>query len=307
MRKLNNILAAVGNTPLVKVNNIDCNGANIYLKLESFNPLSSVKDRLAYCIIKTAEEDGTLKTGGTIVEASSGNTGIGLAFIAAAKGYKLILTMPESVSVERRAVLTALGTKLILTPKEKGMKGAIEAAQKILQNTPGSFFADQFGNPANPAIHRQTTAVEILNAMEGESVDCFVAGVGTGGTITGVGEVLKEKKQTKIVAVEPFKSPVLSGGDPAPHNLQGIGAGFIPKVLNTKIIDEIIKVKEEDAYFCSRELAVKEGVFAGISSGAAMSAALEISKKNEYKGKNIIVLLPDTGERYLSTPLWAVN
>ncbi|MGB2578397.1 cysteine synthase A [Elusimicrobium simillimum] len=298
-----NLTQTVGNTPLVQITKLG-GEANIFAKVESFNPLSSVKDRLALGIINTAEKDGKLNPGGTIVEASSGNTGIGLAFIAAQRGYKLILTMPESVSVERRSILAALGAKLELTEGPKGMKGAIAKAQEILAENKEYFFADQFGNPANPAIHRATTAPEIIEYMQGK-VDIFVAGVGTGGTLTGVGEVLKEKNpNVKIVAVEPFKSAVLSGEPPAPHGLQGIGAGFVPKVLNTKIIDEIIKVKEEDAYATGRDLARKEGIFAGITSGAAMWAALQLAAKAENKGKNIVVILPDTGERYLSTPLW---
>ncbi|GHT39733.1 cysteine synthase [Bacteroidia bacterium] len=299
-----NITRTVGNTPLVKLNNIKT-PANIFVKMESFNPLSSVKDRVALSIIDNAERGGGLKPGGVVVEASSGNTGIGLAFICAARGYKLILTMPDSVSVERRMILKALGAKLELTPGENGMRGAIERALEIISSEKNAFYADQFANPANPEIHRKTTAPEIFGQMNGKNIDFFVAGVGTGGTITGVGEVLKSKNQNaKIIAAEPADSPVLSGGKPAAHNLQGIGAGFVPKILNVKIIDEIIQVTEGQAFVYARMLALQEGIFAGISSGAAMFAAHKIAQRAENKDKNIIVILPDGGDRYLSTNLW---
>ncbi|WP_424245576.1 cysteine synthase A [Elusimicrobium posterum] len=304
---LQNITAAVGNTPLLRINKINIGGARIFAKLEMFNPLSSVKDRVALSIINDAERTGRLKEGGVIVEASSGNTGIGLAFIAAQRGYKLILTMPESVSTERRKILKALGATLELTEGPKGMKGAIAKAQEILAATPGAFYADQFGNPANPLAHKQSTGPEIEKAMGDDKVDFFVSGVGTGGTLTGAGEYLKSKyKDMKIVAVEPSDSPVLSGGAPAPHKLQGIGAGFVPDVLKKELIDEIILVKTEDAFGAGRRLASSEGVFCGITSGAAMHAALLIAMRPENKDKNIVVILPDTGERYISTDLWNI-
>jgi len=298
------ITQTTGNTPLVKLNNIKTR-ANIFAKVESFNPLSSVKDRVALSIVDTAERDGLLKPGGTVVEASSGNTGIGLAFICAARGYKLILTMPDNVSVERRMILKGLGAKLELTPGANGMSGAIKRASEIISSEHNSFYAAQFDNPANAEVHRKTTAPEILNQMGGQKIDFFVAGVGTGGTITGAGEVLKSKNpDTKIIAVEPSDSPVLSGGKPGPHNLQGIGAGFVPKILNVKIIDEIIQVTEGEAFVYARMLAAHEGIFPGISGGAAMFAAHEIAERKENVGKNIVVILPDGGDRYLSTNLW---
>lgn len=300
----------IGNTPMLEIvnynkqNNVD---ATIITKLEYFNPGGSVKDRVGYAMIKTAEEKGLLNKDSVIIEPTSGNTGIALAFIAAAKGYRIILTMPETMSVERRSLLSALGAELVLTPGPEGMKGAIRRAEELATEIPNSFVPQQFKNPANPEYHRNTTAEEIWRDTEGK-IDIFVAGVGTGGTITGVGEVLKAKNPNiKIVAVEPIDSPVLSGGNPGPHKLQGIGAGFIPDILNMNIIDEIIKVRNEDAFDVARKLAKTEGLLAGISSGAALYAATELAKLPENKGKNIVVLLPDTGERYLSTPLFQMS
>jgi len=299
-----NITETTGKTPLVRLNNIKT-FANIFAKLESFNPMSSVKDRVALSIIDAAERDGKLKSGGTIVEASSGNTGIGLAFTCAARGYKLILTMPDNVSLERRMILKALGAELELTPGAKGMRGAIRRALEILSSEKNSFYAAQFENPATVSVHRKTTGPEIIEQMNGKNADFFVSTVGTGGTITGAGEALKTKNpDTKIIAVEPSDSPVLSGGKPGPHNIQGIGPGFVPKILNVKIIDEIIKVTEGEAFVYARMLASQEGIFAGISSGAAMFAAHKIAEREENKGKNIVVILPDGGDRYLSTNLW---
>lgn len=304
-RILDNITQTVGCTPLVRLNRITkgC-AAEVVVKLESFNPLHSVKDRIGVAMIEAAEKGGQLKPGGTIVEPTSGNTGIALAFVAAAKGYKLILTMPETMTLERRNILKALGADIVLTPGPKGMKGAIEEAARIKNTHPEYFMPQQFENPANPEIHRKTTAEEIWNDTDGK-VDIFVSGIGTGGTITGVGEVIKKRKpDLKIYAVEPASSPVLSGGQPGPHVIQGIGAGFVPKVLNTKIYDEIVKVTNEDAMTFARRLAREEGIFAGVSSGAATWAALEVAKRADNKGKLLVVLLPDTGERYLSHPLF---
>jgi cysteine synthase len=300
----------IGNTPMLeivnynKLNNVD---ATIIAKLEYFNPGGSVKDRVGYAMIKDAEDKGLLNKDSVIIEPTSGNTGIALAFIAAARGYRIILTMPETMSVERRSLLAALGAELVLTPGPEGMKGAIKKAEELAVEIPNSFIPQQFKNPANPQYHRNTTAEEIWRDTEGK-VDIFIAGVGTGGTITGVGEVLKQKNpNVKIVAVEPMDSPVLSGGNPGPHKIQGIGAGFIPDILNKSVIDEIVKVRNEDAFDVARKLAKAEGLLAGISSGAALYAATELAKLPENKGKNIVVLLPDTGERYLSTPLFQMS
>lgn len=299
----------IGNTPLLEVTNYNKENkteATIITKLEYFNPGGSVKDRIGYAMIVDAEEKGLLNKDSVIIEPTSGNTGIALAFVAAARGYRIVLTMPETMSVERRSLLAALGAELVLTPGPEGMKGAIRRAEELAQEIPHSFVPQQFKNPANPEYHRNTTAEEIWRDTEGK-VDIFVAGVGTGGTITGVGEVLKKKNpDVKVIAVEPLDSPVLSGGNPGPHKLQGIGAGFVPDILNTQVIDEIIQVKHEDAFAAARKLAKTEGLLAGISSGAALHAATELAKKPENKGKNIVVLLPDTGERYLSTPLFQI-
>jgi len=310
MKIYKNMYKTIGSTQLVRLNRItESIGCEILAKQESFNPLGSVKDRIGLAMIEAAEKQGLIKPGDTIVEPTSGNTGIALAFVCAVKNYNLVLTMPETMSMERRMLLKHLGAKLVLTPGPEGMKGAIAKAKEILENTSNSYMPDQFSNPANPEIHRQTTAEEIWNSTEG-NVDIFVSGVGTGGTITGVSEVIKARKPSfKAVAVEPAASPILSGGKPGPHKIQGIGAGFVPDILNTKIIDEIVTVTNEDAIETSRQLALQEGILCGISSGAAVWAALETAKKEENKGKQIVVLLPDTGERYLSTDLfseWAV-
>lgn len=304
-RIFEDITETIGNTPLVRINRL-ARGvkANLLVKLESFNPLSSIKDRIGVAMIDAAEETGLLDDGSVIIEPTSGNTGIALAFVAAARGYRLILTMPETMSVERRQLLKILGAEIVLTEGAKGMKGAIERAEQLAKSTPKSFMPQQFNNPANPEIHRKTTAVEIWNDTGGK-VDVLIAGVGTGGTITGVGEVLKKKNaKLKIIAVEPKDSPVLSGGKPGPHKIQGIGAGFIPQVLNKGLIDEIIQVASEDAGAVAKQLAREEGILVGISSGAAMWAALEVAKRPESAGKTIVTILPDTGERYLSTWLF---
>jgi len=294
----------IGNTPIVKLNKINKGTAVVFVKLESFNPMHSVKDRIALSMIEAAEEDGSLKQGTVIIEPTSGNTGIGLAYIAAAKGYKVIFTMPETMSVERRKLLKALGAELVLTEGTKGMKGAIEKAEELAAQTPNSFMPQQFNNPANPVIHEKTTGPEIWNDTEGK-IDILVGGVGTGGTLSGAGKYLKSKKSSiRIVAVEPSASPVLSGGKPGPHKIQGIGAGFIPKVYDASVIDEIYQTDEIKAGTAARLLAKEEGILAGISSGGILEAALEISNRAENKGKTIVAVLPDTGERYLSTWLW---
>jgi len=299
------ITKTVGRTPLVRLNRITKDlPATFLVKLESFNPLSSVKDRIGVAMIEDAEAGGRLNKDSVIIEPTSGNTGIALAFVCAAKGYRLILTMPETMSMERRQLLNILGAELVLTEGAKGMRGAVEKAEEMAKATPGSFMPQQFANPANPAVHRRTTAEEIWKDTEG-GIDFFISGIGTGGTVTGVGEILKQKKPSvKIIGVEPADSPVLSAGKPGPHKIQGIGAGFVPDVLNRKIIDEMIAVKHEDAGLTARRLAKEEGILAGISSGAALWAALQAGGKEQAKGKTIVVLLPDTGERYLSTWLF---
>jgi cysteine synthase A len=300
LRAYDTIADLIGRTPVVKLKRLtDSDSADVYVKLESFNPGGSVKDRIALSMIEAAEKSGALKPGATIVEPTSGNTGIGLAMVAAAKGYQLVLTMPETMSAERRRLLKAFGAELVLTPGTEGMPGAIRKAQEIVSERPGSFMPQQFENPANPEVHRRTTAREILEQMEGR-IDAFVAGVGTGGTLTGVGEVLKaEIGDVLVVAVEPADSPVLSGGNPGPHGIQGIGAGFVPRVLNTKIYDRVIRVQTSDALAMAARLARSEGILAGISSGAATTAALEVAKELG-RGKRVLTVLPDTGERYLS-------
>ncbi len=298
----------VGNTPLLEFSNFNASKglkAQVIGKLEYFNPAGSVKDRIALAMIEDAEAKGLLKPGATIIEPTSGNTGVGLAFVSASKGYKLILTMPDTMSAERRNLLKALGARLVLTPGAEGMKGAIAKAEELRDATPGSIILQQFENPANPAVHIRTTAEEIWRDTDGK-VDLFVAGVGTGGTVSGVGAGLKaHNPNVQIVAVEPSDSPVLSGGKPGPHKIQGIGAGFIPKTYNGEVVDKILQVTNDDAIRTSRELAGKEGLLVGISSGAAVYAAVELAKLPENEGKTIVALLPDTGERYLSTVLYA--
>ncbi|MCI8930881.1 MAG: cysteine synthase A [Lachnospiraceae bacterium] len=299
----------IGKTPLLEVSNFSsaegADGATILVKLEYLNPAGSVKDRIALAMIEDGEKKGILKKGATIIEPTSGNTGIGLAAVAAARGYRAILTLPDTMSVERRNLLKAYGAQLVLTEGAKGMKGAIAKAEELKESIPGAVILGQFDNPANPAAHAATTGPEIWEDTDGE-VDIFVAGVGTGGTITGVGTYLKSKNpEIKVVAVEPDSSPVLSGGNPGSHKIQGIGAGFVPKVLNTNVYDEIIRVKNEDAFVTGKNVAVKEGILVGISSGAALAAAVELAKREENKGKTIVALLPDSGDRYLSTPMFA--
>ena len=303
----NSVTELIGGTPLLKANNfIKANDikANIYVKLEYFNPAGSVKDRIAKAMIEQAEKDGKLKPGATIIEPTSGNTGIGLASVAAARGYKAILTMPETMSVERRNLLKAYGAKIVLTDGSKGMKGAIAKAEELAKETPNSFIPEQFANPANPAAHEATTGPEIYNDLDGK-VDAFIAGVGTGGTLSGVGRYLKKQdKDIRVVAVEPATSPVLSKGQAGPHKIQGIGAGVVPETLDTKVYDEVIAVPNEDAFKYGRQFSHVEGVLIGISSGAALAAAIELAKRPEFEGKNIVALLPDTGDRYLSTELF---
>ncbi|HHT25930.1 MAG TPA: cysteine synthase A [Firmicutes bacterium] len=302
------LIDLIGKTPLLQLNKYGAEQgaqAAIIAKLEYFNPLGSVKDRIAHAMIKDAEEKGLVKEGTVIIEPTSGNTGIGLAFVTAVKGYRLILTMPETMSIERRALLAALGAEVVLTPGSEGMKGAIRKAEELAQALPDAFIPQQFDNPANVQIHRDTTAAEIFNDTDG-NIAAFVAGVGTGGTVSGVGQVLKEKVPgVKVFAVEPTASPVLSGGKPSPHKIQGIGAGFVPGVFDETVIDEIITVSNEDAFETSRRIAKAEGLLVGISSGAALYAATQVALRPEFAGKNVVVVLPDTGERYLSTPLFS--
>jgi cysteine synthase len=304
MRIADDITKLIGNTPLVRINKLNKGKALVAVKLEYLNPLHSVKDRIGLAMIEDAEKKGLLKKGSVIIEPTSGNTGIALAFVAAVKGYKLTLTMPDTMSVERRKLLKILGADIVLTEGPKGMKGAVEAAEELVAKTAGAFMPNQFNNPANPEIHRKTTAEEIWRDTDGK-IDIFVASIGTGGTITGVGEVLKKKnKKIKIIAVEPEKSPLLSGGQAAPHKIQGIGANFIPSILNTKLFDEIIRVKEDDAGMAARAAAKEEGLLIGISAGANLWAALEVAKRPENAGKLIVTVMCDTGERYLSTWLF---
>ena len=306
MKVYDDVTKLIGNTPLVRLNRLtEGLGATVVAKLEFYNPASSVKDRIGVAIIDAAERSGELPPGGTIVEATSGNTGIALAFVGAARGYNVVLTMPETMSKERRALLRAYGAELILTPGPLGMKGAVDKAEEIAKERPGAVLARQFANPANPEIHRRTTAVEIWDDTDG-SVDIVVAGIGTGGTITGVGQVLKERKPSvQMIGVEPAESPILNGGAPGPHKIQGIGAGFVPDILNTSIIDEVIAVSNDDAFATARRAATEEGLLIGISSGAILNAAIEVAHRPENAGKLIVAIVPSNGERYLSTDLFA--
>lgn len=311
MKKIaENLTQLIGNTPLLSLQRITAKRgihASVLAKVEAFNPGGSVKDRIALAMIEDAERKNLLKPGATLIEPTSGNTGVGLAMVAAVKGYTLILTMPETMSIERRKLLSALGAKLVLTPGPEGMKGAIAKAAQLKEEIPGAVILQQFENQANPAIHQQSTAEEIWRDTDGK-VDIFVAGVGTGGTLTGVATLLKERNPlVRIIAAEPSDSPVISGGNPGPHKIQGIGAGFIPKILNTQLIDEVITVQNEEAFEMGRALAKEEGLLAGISSGAALHAALTVARRPENQGKQIVVVLPDTGERYLSTLLYEYN
>ncbi len=305
MKTYKNIVQTIGNTPLVRLNRlVPGNGAEIYAKLEFFNPMSSIKDRIAMNMIDNAEKSGKLKPGGLIIEPTSGNTGLGLAMIAAARGYTLVITMPETMSVERRMILEYLGAKIHLTPGARGMTGAVEKAEELVKENPGSYMPSQFENPSNPEIHRKTTAEEIWSDMDGK-VDIFVAGVGTGGTITGVGSLLKERKPSvKVIAIEPDSSAVLSGDKAGKHGIQGIGAGFIPKILDRKVIDEIIRIKDDEAIDTARKLAKLEGIFCGISSGANVLGALKVAERPENAGKKVVVIICDTAERYLTTALF---
>jgi cysteine synthase len=306
MNIYDNITETIGNTPLIRLNRIgEGLPGRILMKAEFFNPLGSVKDRIGMAMIEAAERDGKIKKDTVVIEPTSGNTGIALAFISAARGYKLVLTMPDTMSAERRALLKIFGAELVLTPGEKGMKGAVEKAEELVASTPNAFMPQQFNNPANPEVHQRTTAQEIWSDTEGK-VDIFVAGIGTGGTITGVGSFLKNKNPLiKIVGVEPAASPVLSGGEAGPHKIQGIGAGFVPKVLKKELLDEIITVQDEEAGDAARRLAREEGILAGISAGANLAASLKVASREENRGKNIVTVLCDTGERYLSTWLFS--